>query len=305
MRDPLGRIPIRYKLPLGFLAVCLVAFGIGGIILTKEARKALETEIDRRLDERSTAMGLIVERHLDLFRRRAEEFASDGLIRRLCENLTRKGDEATGAAGDLAHHLTENKLSIVDAFVGAVLYDTAGSQGFAVPTQAEGDGQIALPDETRVGSLRSATNSHPYPNYCVSTPLWSQVGGARIGTLQLVVRADRWVAAMNELAELPPMPLRFVRLVDEGGESLPLSSQGAHRDEIAGYERRLAATTWRLQLAIDRDVAMEPAVRLRNQYLWIGLALLLATAVVLFFPLRFLLRPLTKVSEAARKISEG
>ena len=43
MRDPLASVRIRYKLPLTFLAICLVAFGIGGVVLTTEARGAIET----------------------------------------------------------------------------------------------------------------------------------------------------------------------------------------------------------------------------------------------------------------------
>ena len=304
MRDPLGKIPIRFKLPLGFLAVCFVAFGIGGIILTTEARKALESEIERRLDERSTATGLIVERNLDLFQRRAEDFASDGLIRRLFEDLAQP-DQRDRVAHDLSRHFTENKLSIVRPFVAAVIYDAAGQPGFSVPPEARGEDAIGLPDATVAGALRPATTEHPYPNFCVSTPLFSQAGGKRIGTLQLVVRADWWVQGMRELSALPPMPLRFVRLVDGDDVSLSLAGTTSPTPQPAGYRRTLAGTTWRLELDIDRARAMEPAERLRNQYLWIGLGLLLATAAVLFFPLRFLLRPLTKVSDAARRITAG
>ena len=46
MRDPLGNVSVRWKLPLGFLAVCLVSFGLGGWILTRSIESALLEQID-------------------------------------------------------------------------------------------------------------------------------------------------------------------------------------------------------------------------------------------------------------------
>ena len=61
-------------------------------MLTSEARSALEAEIERLLEERATTIGLIVDRHLELHRRRVEDFASDGHIRGRFEALTRALD---------------------------------------------------------------------------------------------------------------------------------------------------------------------------------------------------------------------
>ena len=36
MRDPLSRIPIKYKLPAAFVGICLVAFGVGGYLIDPE-----------------------------------------------------------------------------------------------------------------------------------------------------------------------------------------------------------------------------------------------------------------------------
>jgi len=71
------------------LTICVVAFGIGGVVLTREARSALEEQIGRRLDERAASVEIVVGRHLDLHRRRAEDFASDGFIRSQLARLDR------------------------------------------------------------------------------------------------------------------------------------------------------------------------------------------------------------------------
>ena len=118
---------------------------------------------------------------------------------------------------------------------------------------------------------------------------------------------------MGELATLPPMPLRVtVRLVADSGVHLPLvPGRRPDRGVTRRGDQRVSATpsrasTWNVELEVDRARAMAPADRLRNQYLWIGLGLLLLTAGVLFFPVRFLLQPLSGIAEVARrKIGEG
>ena len=34
MRDPLSWVPVKFKLPLTFVSICLVAFGVGGFVVT-------------------------------------------------------------------------------------------------------------------------------------------------------------------------------------------------------------------------------------------------------------------------------
>ena len=117
MRDPLSWVPVKYKLPLTFLSICLVAFGVGGVVVTSTAREALEEQIRLRLDERATATNLIIDRHLDLIGRRIEDFASDGFIRT---------ELAAGGSPRLRRHLIENKLPLVASFVDACVVDAAG-----------------------------------------------------------------------------------------------------------------------------------------------------------------------------------
>ncbi|MCP5068876.1 MAG: HAMP domain-containing protein [bacterium] len=311
MRDPLSRVRIRYKLPLGFFLICLVAFGVGGVILTSEARSALETQIAGRLDERAIAAGQILDRHLDLLRRRVEDFASDGYIRTQVEDLGGLVEDPVARkriAADLRKHLHENKLALVESFVGAIVYDATGESVLVVPDDAPGEASTV--QETVVGPLRPAGGVHPHPNFLITTPLWSLTGRQHLGSLQLVVWADTWIDGMEELSELPSMPLQGMSLVAPGVVRLPIvrgppSSrlEGAGQGHVA--RSALDQPDWMIELSVDNEVLMAPVVRLRNRYLWTGLILLLITAGVLFFPVRFLLQPLTKFSEAARRIGKG
>ena len=88
MRDPLAWIPVRYKLPLTFGFLCLVAFGLGGYGVITTARESLSSQIRIRLDEQATSLNLVVDQSLELLGRRVEDFASDGFIRLQLERLT-------------------------------------------------------------------------------------------------------------------------------------------------------------------------------------------------------------------------
>ena len=308
MRDPLAQVPIRYKLPLGFLAVCLVAFGIGGVVLTSAAGEALERQIERRLDERIAATQIIVERHLDLVRRRAEDFASDGFIRTEVARLAAEPQDARA----LTVHLRDNKLPLDAALVGATAYSAAGQPLAWLPEGRPAAPDRALPHETQVGALEGARAGQATPTFAVWTPIWSLAGQRHIGTLALVVDADRWVGAMRELNALPPSPLHLARLRHPKGATLSLSEAvrppatlSAAEDVGSRYRRAVGGTDWILEMEVDRARAMAPAARLRSQYYLIGALLLAATAILLFFPLRFLLAPLSQFAEAARRIAKG
>ena len=50
MRDPLFWVPVKFKLPLTFICICLVAFGVGGFVVTSTAQEELGHQIKLRLD---------------------------------------------------------------------------------------------------------------------------------------------------------------------------------------------------------------------------------------------------------------
>jgi signal transduction histidine kinase len=290
-------VPVKYKLPLTFVLICLVAFGIGGFVVTSTARDALERQIRLRLDERAAAARTVVTHHLGLLARRSEDFASDGFIRTHLAAIV-AGDQA--AAGRLKEHLRANKLPLVEAFVDAAVLDTEGTVRVTVKGEAAG----APAEETSFTPLQPPTAGRSYPEFSVQTPLSSIDGGRRIGTLVLAVRADTWAAGMRELEALPEAGMRSIAIVGADGLRIALAGTVAPGDPIS-YEEGIPGTGWHLALAADRDEVMRPIAGLRARFLAIGLALLCVAACVIFFPVRFLLAPLGRIREAARRITEG
>jgi len=302
MRDPLSWVPVKYKLPLSFLFICLAAFGVGGVVVTSTAGEALEGQIRLRLDEHAAATTLVMERELALLGRRVEDFASDGFIRTEFAALCAGDREARTR---LERHLAANKLPLVDCFIDAA---AVGEGGAPVVRVDEGwDPAAEGSAATWFGPLREPSDAHPYPTFLIVTPLRSLDGTHRLGTLQLLVRADTWVAGLSDLGMLPQAGLVQVALVDTGGHRLPLGSGPvpAAGGDVLAYTTSVRPNGWQLYLAADRSRVMEPIATLRERYLVIGGLLLVVTAAVLFFPVRFLLKPLASIREAALRITEG
>ena len=304
MRDPLAWVPIRYKLPLGFLLVCVVAFGIGGVVITQTAGASLEGEIRQRLDEQAKATALVVGRRLELYGRRVEDFASDGYIRVQTEALGAHPADPKEVQEALRRHLLENKLPLVDAFVDAAVLGPDGELllGAIDPPSIPGDSI----DATSFGPLLPPATSHSYPSFVIASPLTSLSGGRPIGALALLIRADAWVDGVLGAETAGARTAHRAFLIDPAGRRLDMVETGAIRESDAlRYETPIAPNGWTCVLEIDLRSAMRPIAELRDRYLLIGALLLLVVATVLFFPMRFLLRPLARIAEAARSLAGG
>ncbi|MHC4954578.1 MAG: ATP-binding protein [Planctomycetota bacterium] len=297
MRDPLSWVPVKFKLPLTFVVICLVAFGVGGFVVTATAQEELGRQIRTRLDDRAAATGMVVRHHLDLLGRRSEDFASDGFIRTSVEAIARGDGEA---AGKLRTHLVANKLPLVEAFVDAAILDAHGTSVIGVHGGAEG----TPVERTSFTPLLEVGGARDYPSFAVATPLWDLAGKNRIGTLVLQVEADRWIAGMDELGQLPESDGAVVDVRSPGGATLRLSG-AAHPGDPISYESTIPESGWELVVAVDGAAISVPTAGLRDRFLAIAAVLLGLTACVLFFPVRFLLAPLGSIREAALRITEG
>lgn len=112
MKDPLHWMSVKHKLGLLFAGVCILAFGVGGFLVSSTARAVLEEEIRGRLVFHARVSARALDREMGLLTRRAEDFASDGLIRTALVRLREldDGPERGGVAAELRDHLRENKL---------------------------------------------------------------------------------------------------------------------------------------------------------------------------------------------------
>ncbi len=318
MQDPLSFVPVRYKLPLTFAFLCVVAFGLGGYVVTTTARDALERQIRLRLDSRAANTHLVVDKDLELLGRRVEDFASDGHIRLELERLQAAAADASGMAdkGELVRHLRTNKLTLVPEFVDAFVLDRSGE----VLLRAYSEATASPPGFNRegfwFGPLRAPAPEHPYPTFVLSTPVTAIDGGRRLGYLQIVVRADVWAGRLRHaLAQAPLEDLR-IELRGPDGYRLPLITDAAEippPPDVEGEQdpQRLtfsstnARTGWNVDLSVDRRILTLPISTLVSTFVYTGIALVVLSFLLLLPSRQFLLKPLAELENAARKITDG
>ncbi len=317
MRDPLFWVPVKYKLPLTFAALCLIALGAGGYLVAITAEQALEDQILARLDDLSAITTVVVDRHLELLGRRVEDFASDGLIRAELAHLVanRAADlpkEMESTRAVLVRHLVANKLPLVDVFVDASLLDRQGEPLLQVYSHEPPPSASRETAALWFGPLQAPSGDHPYPTFLLSTPVKSLEGDRQIGFLQILVRADVWASSLRR-GGLPSRSSSRIWLEDAAGStSLLLSKVSGAQVDVApqgsgtiDFVTTIARSGWRLQLTVDRDVVMEPIRNLLSRFLLVAGVLLLLIMAIWFFPSRFLLKPLAVLQDAARRIAEG
>ena len=320
MRDPLFWLPIKYKLPLTIALVYFVAFGVGGYLVSSSTEKVLKSEIQDGLESKAFFLTDIIGRHFDLARRRVEDFASDGFIRlELARFLEASGDRAgesvANARQRLVRHLVENKLPLVPWFLDAALLDADGTP--VVVAHAPFAAPLARsPASAEFGPLTPPAAEHPYRTFSISAPVTSLDGERRLGFLQLLVRVDAWIGEVAELQQLRRMRLARLRLADPSGYDFSLLPEAVGPARAAGdgvsassnlleYTTTVAPGGWELELAIDRAQLLAPVSTLFQKILSIGALLLGLNLVFLFFPVRFLLRPLLVLRDAAQRIAGG
>ena len=335
MRDPLHFVSVKYKLALAFAGLCLLAFGVGGFLISRSARSALEEQIDARIDIQCRATAKALGGQLHLLGRRTEDFASDGFIRERVEALLRAIDpaERDAYAAELRTHLLDNKLPLVKSFVGLTLVSTEGEvlvhadHGDApviesVLQQARGEMGIWHSD------LLTVADAPATPRQAISTPLLRLEGGEPIGRLVAWVSPNVWVA--SSLAGLPPTGGQSVaartptslRVVDPTGRSLiPREGKNGFISVRLDDERSTRAASasdghfarditidennWEVRMRMRTVDVFAPVSGLQSRFLGVGVILTLLCAALLFFPMQFLVRPLSELREAARKIRAG
>ena len=317
IRDPLTLMPVRYKLPLTFAFLCVVAFGLGGYVVTTTARDALERQIRLRLDDQAANTQLAIDRSLELLGRRVEDFASDGHIRL---ELQRAQDAPTvereAARRELIRHLRTNKLPLVPEFVDARVLGREGEEVVRAYARAAAPPEGFSRDGLWFGPLVPPDGDCPFPSFVLSTPLTAIDGTRLLGFLQILVRADLWANRLRK--SLARSPLEEIRLGLSGrdGYRLPLipSDPGggpgsmpdiANPGAALAFSSTNARTGWAVDLSVDSSALSLPIRTLVSTFIYVGITLVVLAALLLLPSRQFLLKPLAELESAARRITDG
>lgn len=329
MRDPLHWMPVRLKLPLLVAGVCLLAFGVGGTIVSTSARDALEAEILRRLDAECRAHAESLDGALTLLTRRAQDFASDGYVRDRLDRLrsAAPGSAAEGLQADLRDHLERNKLPLVAAFRDLAVLDAAGRPQTAVRVApaavvVEGGSPGAVDDSPWHSGVLEADAVVDASHLVIAVPVRDLAGAERIGQLLAFVPLSDWFTAARQspfvgergtdadgaphAASAAPAALH---LTDRAGRRVAV---GGDRTGVSGSARPVFARSlelpingWQLHSEVDAGRALAPVSGLQSRFLAVGAVLALLSGALLFFPMRFLVAPLQALQRASRRIADG
>jgi len=343
-RDPLNRIAIKYKLPLSFVILCLLAFGIGGYLVASSVYHSLEEEIMARLTHESFSYAIAIEKKMESLERRTEDFASDGFIRTAVQD---QGNSATDLQkSPLITHLRENKLPLERAFTHLAIYDTSGRLTAGVgPTglpRSRSPRFTPLPDSTALRLFASETGVYT----AITTPLWDLAHSRVIGrftsfvdmkvvlhriardyrniftqsdlltTLHIIGSEDRGIRiAWNKSGRSPAAPnipktfTPTLSYLTSGITPNPTGHTGHHSHGTGpmmyGKSYSLESTGWTILVELNAEHAFLPISEIEGKFLGTGLSIALATLILLYFPVQFLIRPLNRLTQMAKSIKEG
>ena len=350
MRDPLPRVPIKYKLTASFAGICLIAFGVGGYLISNSARDTLENEISIRLKLQTLTIAELMDSYLEQLARRTEDFASDGFIRSRIAEIAAANRPASHEVrllrvAELRDHLVRNKFPLVHDLLDITLYDTTRQRIVDVKEHASGTNDaILLPGMRRDTIWFSAMIADEVqragPALAVMTPVYDIHKTIRLGSLVFWIDVRKWIEhAIRSYSQEIHQPLEGsnqMRLFDTAGDGILVrwrtdsSSSGSfpisisperksrpgreqdsgnrswigHREYI-GFTHEIPHNNWRVHIEIDAEKALSPVSGLQSLFLGSGIIFALAAMVLLFFPMRFLIKPLAAMRDAARRMSDG
>jgi len=331
MRDPLARVPIRYKLTLGFVSLCLVTYLVSSWLVSSSARATLREQILERLSAASEARAHLVQEALATVTARARDFASDGLVREQTQRLAAQpGAPSADAAEPLQRHLLANKLPLAPTLVGlAVVADDGrvlARAGDANPVgllEAPVAAAATSDQGTSIGGFERGPDGSP--RFSIATVLMSLDRARRVGRLVAVVDAARWLREVPLAGSSTP-DAPAIRLVDRRGMELEVSrdpggvvharlvgpsdagARGEGADGAGEHFSRswpVALSGWTAFAELDATHAFAPASELQSRFLGAGLVVAAVAAAILLVQMRFLVRPLGLLRDAARRLTDG
>ena len=187
MNDPLAKIPIKYKLTLTFLFICLLSLGAGGMLGFITTKRSLETQILEDLSRIAEGLEGSIYFYLEDLKNRTQDFSSDGFIRDMTARL-RQQDSQT-IREELSQHLKKNKVSLVKSLFGTLVVSPEG-QVLASSNQADIGRDISRERYFRegkvgvyVGEMGYLEGDRRLPCFHISAPLTDKTTGEFKGVL--------------------------------------------------------------------------------------------------------------------------
>lgn len=230
-KDPLSKIDIKYKLPLGFITLYLLVFGIGGYFVVNSVYSPLNREILLRLQSESLAQATLFDKKLETLARRAEDFASDGFIRtKTAEWLSRQAGaskQAEEVRRQLRTHLRVNKLPLVGEFVDLQIYDLAKHRIVGVLGNARDLRKSIEPafqeNRQQFTAIIPPDSVERFPTTAIVTPLWDIDRKSQIGYLVSIINLLSVIqnaSVPHDTAMSETHMEKYLTLVDQTGASV-------------------------------------------------------------------------------------
>ncbi|MDP6037445.1 MAG: HAMP domain-containing protein, partial [Candidatus Latescibacteria bacterium] len=192
-KDPFAKIPIKLKLPLGFILLFLCVMSVGGYFVINSVYTPLDREILLRLQSETVTLATLFDKQLESLGRRAEDFSSDGFIRTQTEmlNSTTGSNIIHPAYKRLQQHLRINKLPIVEEFVDLHIYNLKKEKMIGLDNVSS-DVHDSIIREFRPGTQNFSgiippNNINGFPMAAIITPLYNIQHDKQIGYLVCIL----------------------------------------------------------------------------------------------------------------------
>jgi signal transduction histidine kinase len=187
MNDPLAKIPIKYKLTLTFIFICLLSLGAGGMLGFITTKRSLEAQILDDLFLIAEGLEGSIHFYLENLKNRTQDFSSDGFIRDMTARLSKKDSPEIQEA--LSRHLKNNKVVLVKSFFETLVVSPHGLI-LASSNRANIGRDLSQEKYFQEGRKRVYLGEMGYleegdmvPCFHISAPLTDKVTGEFIGVL--------------------------------------------------------------------------------------------------------------------------
>jgi PAS domain S-box-containing protein len=341
--DPIPWIPIKYKLPLTFMLICLVSLGVGGAVSYQTTKEILWNQIRQDLLAFSQRRVERITTYLRMLKNKTEDFSSDGFIRDTVRKL--QESSSTPLQESLSLYLREDKASAVPEFFETLLVDKTGR---IMASSNPDDVNVSVVREPWfkmsqqgifIGEIQIMRTGMGRPVFEIAAPLNDKDNGSIIGVIVNRVDAQRLFTLVNNkdftedvLGESKQLETYLVNdqgylLTTTGFVSLEevflkkrvsmpgsfnlgekqiftgISPIYAGREVIFG-RAMIPGTTWSIVTEIGDREAFRPITILQRKLLLVSIGMFGVTLVLLLFPLKLMIIPLIRLREAAEKTEQ-